>query len=309
MPGLPATRRTACRHLCDAGSRRGSQPATSDSSIAHISRGDGQSDVGDRQLTHDLGPVAEVVPGLGRRERHRSVGAQDRLRSDAGVGVDPASEHRLPARVRRRPRALATSREIRCRTRRRSRDRQAATWRAGRVRRSTRTAAPRSCRRSAATRPSAPLLPGPARTVTRRPYVPPSISSATRATALPARSTRTSTGSAAAASIARISSRVTIGITAPPSLGDDVGDGDEIGVSEAEVPVLHAGLAGEGERLARRTRVTVTPSRRARPTPRGTRTRRARDRATSSRPHAPRIAPPATAPGRPWERRTRARSA
>ena len=76
----------------------------------------------------------------------------------------------------------------------------------------TATRTPRRCKRWAAARPSAPLLPLPASTVTRRPYPPPSMSSAVRANAAPARSISSSTGSGAAASMAAISSGVTMGI-------------------------------------------------------------------------------------------------
>ena len=57
-----------------------------------------------------------------------------------------------------------------------------------------------------------------------------------------------------------------------------------------------------GDRQRRGTAVA-----RARPTPRGTRTRRGRARAPSSRPRGPRSAPRATAPGRPSAPRTPAR--
>src|SRR5262245_48048118 len=87
----------------------------------------------------------------------------------------------------------------------------------------TRTFTPRRPRNRPADRPSAPLLPGPAITLTTRPYVPPIIFLAARAVAHPARPMSTSTGSVAAASIAAISFGVTIGIT---SLGHDDGDGD-----------------------------------------------------------------------------------
>ena len=81
---------------------------------------------------------------------------------------------------------------------------------------STRT--PRRRSRFAAARPSAPLLPFPASTTTRRPYPPPRSASAWCATAAPARSMSTSTGSGAAASTAAISSGVRIGITSATAM-------------------------------------------------------------------------------------------
>ena len=78
----------------------------------------------------------------------------------------------------------------------------------------TRTLIPRRRSRRAAARPSAPLLPGPASTTTRRPYRPPITSTAARATAAPARSISTSVGSGAAASISAIRAGVTTGIIA-----------------------------------------------------------------------------------------------
>ena len=73
------------------------------------------------------------------------------------------------------------------------------------------TFTPRERRMPAATRPSLPLFPLPAMTRTTRPYEPPSISSATRATARPARSINSSIDSGAPASTAAISSGVRIG--------------------------------------------------------------------------------------------------
>ena len=63
---------------------------------------------------------------------------------------------------------------------------------------SSSTPTPRARRRRAATTPSAPLLPLPHTTTTRRPYAPPSMRNACRATALPARSTSTASGVPAA---------------------------------------------------------------------------------------------------------------
>src|SRR5205807_10611040 len=127
-------------------------------------------------------------------------------------------------------------------------------------------------RRAAASRPSAPLLPFPATTATRRPYAPPSIATARRATAPPARCTSTSVGSGAAWSMAFISSGVTTGITgAPPaaaardrdrchigSLADARSQsqcdrdrvGRPVGVGERELPAAHTPVGGEGRRLA-----------------------------------------------------------
>src|ERR687891_1903256 len=73
------------------------------------------------------------------------------------------------------------------------------------------TLTPRRSSRRAASRPSLPLLPLPATTTTRRPYEPPSMASARRASAAPARAISTSTGSGAAASTAAISSGVSTG--------------------------------------------------------------------------------------------------
>src|SRR3954469_14778871 len=106
----------------------------------------------------------------------------------------------------------------------------------------TRTAPPRRARNRPAARPSAPLLPGPAITLTTRPYVPPIIRRAARAVAQPARPTSTPTGSAAAASIAAISFGVTIGIT---SLGHDDGDRDRTVVAQREVPPDDPMIHGE----------------------------------------------------------------
>ena len=74
------------------------------------------------------------------------------------------------------------------------------------------TCTPLTASLRAATRPSAPLLPGPATTTTRRPYEPPNMRNAAHATAEPARSINTFAGvlRVAVASMSRISSGVTI---------------------------------------------------------------------------------------------------
>ena len=96
-------------------------------------------------------------------------------------------------------------------------------------------------------------------TSTVRPYVPPIIRIAARATAAPARAISTAGVSDAPASTARISSGVTMGITprayarppltelppSPSSLGDNERNGDEVGVSEAEVPGGDAAIRGQ----------------------------------------------------------------
>src|SRR4030095_1042851 len=119
-----------------------------------------------------------------------------------------------------------------------------------------------------AARPSLPLLPFPATTTMRWPYAPPSIRNAVHATAEPARSMSVSTGGAAGASIARISSGVTIGTMFArvakvlavvsrdqASLGDDVGDRDEVAVGQRQMPGRHARRLGElGRRSGDRER-------------------------------------------------------
>src|SRR3954451_22355910 len=116
----------------------------------------------------------------------------------------------------------------------------------------TRTRTPRAANREAATLPSAPLLPFPAITTTRRPYVPPSRPTAAPATAAPARPMSNSTGSGARASTSAISAGVHTGRTsgARPLEGDGDGVGGAVGVGDRQPPLVDAPLVGEGGGLA-----------------------------------------------------------
>ena len=91
------------------------------------------------------------------------------------------------------------------------------------------------------------------------------------------------------------------------SRGDDVGDGDLVGVRDRQMPRDDPALARQFGGSARDVELRLAARRDGRPTPRGTRTLRDRAPWPSSPPHATRIARRATAPGRPSARRRPAR--
>ena len=94
-------------------------------------------------------------------------------------------------------------------------------------------------------RPSAPLLPFPATTVTRRPYAPPSTPSAWRATARPARSTSTDSGvpvAIACRSAAAISAGVSTGCISPSAAAPELS-------APLLLPVVGQSNHGLGEEL------------------------------------------------------------
>ena len=223
IAGLPATTRTAPFHLwASARPARPPRRRRRRRRRGAPSRRDASSPMSTTSTSPaSAGPVAEQQPRLERLERDRALGGRaPRPPCSPVAGVEPArdvdGEHRCVADVAAALHGVRHDRGTRCRTRRRSRDRRPGASAGQSAASNTRTAhaAARAASR-AATRPSAPLLPGPAITTTVRPYAPPSIRSAARPTASPARSISSSTGSGAAASIARISSAVTIGITTP----------------------------------------------------------------------------------------------
>ena len=189
-----------------------------------------------------------------------------------------------------------------------------------------RTRTPRSASERAAARPSAPLLPLPAMTLTVRPYVPPSIWRAMpgdgRPGPLDEHLDRLGRGRIDRRHLVRRDDRD----HGPPpprpvgvrrltvsddrrSLGDDHRHGDRAVVADRQVPAHDAAVDGQlpgpaGDDQPGRPGLLdldphlVEPER-----------AEARGRAPSSPPPGRRSGRPATAPGRPWARRTPARPA
>ena len=218
-------------------------------------RDDGvEADVGDLDLAGQLAPGAEQQPGLERGERHRAVGGEHAAAGLTGEPVDAArdvdGEHRACARRA----APATRRGTRCRRRRRSRGRRRAASGGQSAASNTRTCTPRRSRTPAGGPAVGAVVAlagdhvdhaavGPAEHPPGRPGDAPHR---------PARSS-TSTGSGAAASIAAISSGVTIGIIGRrrydrrrfDRLGDDHGDRDGAVVAQRQVPADDAAVDGQ----------------------------------------------------------------
>ena len=184
------------------------------------------------------GPSLRTLPRRGRTERHRGARRAASTTRPHRWPHPGRSAHRPPGSGCCRCPASAMSRGSRCRMRRRRRGRRSGETSGQSSASKTRTLTPRSRNRFPATRPSAPLLPGPATMLTIRPYPPPRRRSAECATAHPARSISTSTGVSARASTSRICSGVRTGII-ESSFCDDVGDGHQIGMRQAHVPPGH----------------------------------------------------------------------
>ena len=180
IPALPATTRTAPIHLWASTARTGHQPATSARSTRYCSA----SETSSPMSTISTSPATRrrrrrASPGLSAwnvtvRSAGRTPGPHAPVkRVDAGRDVD--GKHRGVADVGGGPLAAeagaerGVDHEVRRRKDGRALERvEHAHLDAG------------AAKRSAATRPSAPLLPWPAITLTTRPYVPPSMRSAAR---------------------------------------------------------------------------------------------------------------------------------
>ena len=225
----------ADRHLCASRDRSGNHAATSDRSTMPIvepltSRPMSATSTSPTRS----GPAPSTCPGFSGGERDRRSRRASTPGDACPVSASTparACRQRAPGGSRRRrgPRAPESGAE-------RGIDHQVARRQSGREREGVEhTDGHPSLARAARRRRDRRRRCCPARR-SRRPSgrTPPPISrTAALATAAPARSTSTPTGSGAAASIARISAGVTTGIMPARSLRHDVGDGDEIGVREA----------------------------------------------------------------------------
>ena len=170
---------TAACHLCES-TARGSSHCRASSSVTRWARAPAhvEPDVGHLDLAGEPPTRRQQQARLQRGERHRA-GRRRSTPSPGRAGQRrrrrSGCRRRAPRRRRRRGRSM--SRGSPCRSAA-SMTRSAAGSRAGASATSTtRTAAPARARRRAAARPSLPLFPFPARTTTRRPYVPPIIRS------------------------------------------------------------------------------------------------------------------------------------
>ena len=313
-PGLPATTRTARDHLCAVGGRGRHHRATSlglDERGRRARRCRGRCRPPRRRRPGSR-PAPSSRPGLRAANVTVRSAASTPRPAAPGEPVDAArdvdGEHRRAARRR----APATRRGTRCRRRRRSRDRTAAAA-AGSRRRRTRGPGRRARRsRSAAARPSLPLLPLPAMTVTSAPVGaaehPPGEPGDGRAGPLDQHLDRLRRGGVDGRHLVRRDDRDHERRYGRGSLGDDHRDGDRPVVAERQVPAHDATV---DRQLAARA---VTTSDGA---PDGSTSTHASWKPNAPRPSPSafmtasrgRTGPPATAPDRPWARRSRARSA
>ena len=163
----PARRPTTC---CRLGSAAGPEAATSASSTTAMAGAPGgEADVDHRHLAGQAGAVPLEQAGLEGDEGDRAVGGRRRSRRRTGVAVHPGGDvdgqHRHPGGHRRSPVLAPEPGAVG------GVDDQVAAGPIGTVdpASTTATRAPRRRSTRAATRPSAPLLPGPATTTTRRP--------------------------------------------------------------------------------------------------------------------------------------------
>ena len=172
MPTLPATTRTAPFHLWASAARCGHQSATSAASTRYWSAlVDVEADVDHDDVTRQPTPGTEDEPGLERLERDGAIGGQHAVARPAPVnastplGMSTASTSGRAPECRR-VRARSTRPGTRCRRQRRSPGRTAEESAGASGRRSPEPSRRVVRRYVAAVRPSAPLFPAPAMTLT-----------------------------------------------------------------------------------------------------------------------------------------------